>query len=95
MQKPQTLRAYDQPLYLGIASDLVQTGLYTNGRWGQEGVPGAYTAPLYPALIAALAELDPVLARNAACVRTAEQDAIAACRPAWACCCRSRWRWRC
>jgi hypothetical protein len=79
MQKPQTLRAYDQPLYLGIASDLVQSGIYTNGRWGEARKSGAYTAPLYPALIAGLAELDPVLARNAACVRAAPQDQIAAC----------------
>ncbi len=79
MQKPQTLFAYDQPLYLGIASDLVQTGIYTNGRLGEAGTPGAYTAPLYPALVAALATLDPVLARDAACARKAPADLIAAC----------------
>jgi Dolichyl-phosphate-mannose-protein mannosyltransferase len=79
MLKPQTLRAYDQPLYLGIASDLAQTGVYTNGRFGAEGKPGAYTAPLYPALVAGLAALDPVLANNAACVRKAPQDLIAEC----------------
>ncbi len=77
--KPQTLAAYDQPLYLGIASDLAQTGVYTNGRFGDAGVPGAYTAPLYPAMVAGLALLDPVLARNAACVRGAPAGGIAAC----------------
>jgi hypothetical protein len=78
-QKPQTLRAYDQPLYLGIASDLATTGVYGNGRFGNAGVPGAYTAPLYPALVAGLALVDPVLARDAACVRAAAPDAIGAC----------------
>ena len=76
---PQTLAAYDQPLYLGIASDLQRTGAYTNGRWGEAGKPGAYTAPLYPALVAGVAALDPRLARAAACVRVAEWAAIAAC----------------
>ena len=77
--KPQTLWAYDQPLYLGIASDLQRTGIYTNGRWGAAGEPGAYTAPLYPALVAGLASVSPALARAAACVRTADWAAIAAC----------------
>ncbi len=77
--RPQTLWAYDQPLYLGIASDLQRTGTYTNGRWGTAGAPGAYTAPLYPALVAGLASLSPALARAAACVRTAEWGAIAGC----------------
>ena len=78
-QRPQTLQAYDQPLYLGIASDLLQTGRYTNGRWGEAGQPGAYTAPLYPALIAAVAAADARLATAAACVRTASFADIAAC----------------
>ena len=77
--KPQTLWAYDQPLYLGIASDLLQTGTYTNGRWGADDAPGAYTAPLYPALVAGVAALDSRLANSAACVRTAPWRAIAAC----------------
>lgn len=77
--KPQTVWAYDQPLYLGIASDLLQTGVYTNGRWGDAGKPGAYTAPLYPALVAGVAALDGRLAATAACVRASPQAAIAAC----------------
>ncbi len=77
--RPQTLAAYDQPLYLGIASDLQQTGRYTNGRWGEAGKPGAYTAPLYPALVAGVAALDPRLARAAACVRVAEWASIPSC----------------
>jgi hypothetical protein len=76
---PQTLQAYDQPLYLGIASDLVQTGIYTNGRFGTPGQPGAYTAPLYPALVAGIAALDGRLASAAACVRTASWPELAAC----------------
>ena len=77
--RPQTLDAYDQPLYLGIASDLQQTGTYTNGRWGEAAKPGAYTAPLYPALVAGVAMLDGRLARAAACVRVAEWAAIPSC----------------
>ncbi len=77
--RPQTLQSYDQPLYLGIASDLLQTGLYTNGRWGAAGQPGAYTAPLYPALVAAVAALDDRLATAAACVRSASWADIPAC----------------
>ena len=77
--KPQSLWAYDQPLYLGIASDLQQTGVYTNGRWGAAGEPGAYTAPLYPALVAGLASVSPTLAQAAGCVRTADWAAIARC----------------
>ncbi len=77
--KPENLAAYDQPLYLGIASDLLQTGTYTNGRWGEAGKPGAYTAPLYPAFVAAVAALDPRLARASACVRVAPWAAIPSC----------------
>ena len=77
--KPENLAAYDQPLYLGIASDLQRTGVYTNGRWGEAGKPGAYTAPLYPGLIAAVAALDPDLAEAAACVRIAPWAAIPSC----------------
>jgi hypothetical protein len=77
--KPATLKAYDQPLYLGIASDLATTGFYTNGRFGAPEQPGAYTALLYPAMIAGLARIDPVLASAAACVRSAATEALAAC----------------
>lgn len=76
---PTTLRDYDQPLYLGIASDLLDTGLYTNGRFGEPLHPGAYVAPLYPAMIAGLARLDPTLARTAACVRRAPDAELADC----------------
>ncbi len=77
--KPQNLQAYDQPLYLGIASDLLQTGIYTNGRWGEAGKPGAYTAPLYPGFVAGVAALDKRLAASAACVRSADWAAMAGC----------------
>jgi len=77
--KPTSLRDYDQPLYLGIAQDLAVTGTYTNGRGGQ-GEPGAFAAPLYPALIAGLIPFSPALARAAAaCVRAAPVDELAAC----------------
>jgi 4-amino-4-deoxy-L-arabinose transferase-like glycosyltransferase len=77
--RPENLAAYDQPLYLGIASDLLQTGTYTNGRWGPPGQPGAYTAPLYPAFLAAIGAIDPRLAKAAACVRVADWAAIPSC----------------
>jgi hypothetical protein len=77
--KPATLKAYDQPLYLGIASDLAETGVYTNGRFGPTGQPGAYTAPIYPAVVALLARIDPVLASAAACVRSAPVEGLDAC----------------
>jgi hypothetical protein len=77
--KPQNLQAYDQPLYLGIASDLLQTGTYTNGRWGEAGKSGAYAAPLYPAFVAGVAALDSRLAASASCVRRAEWAAMAGC----------------
>jgi Dolichyl-phosphate-mannose-protein mannosyltransferase len=81
--RPQTLRDYDQPLYLGIAHDLAATGMYTDGRHAADPAgpvrPGAYAAPLYPALVAGLITLDPRLARAAECVRQAPEEAIAAC----------------
>ncbi len=79
--RPASVRDYDQPLYLGIASDLLQTGVFTNGRQSLGAAePGAYTAPLYPALIAALAALDTPLADTAHCVRAAADLAsVAAC----------------
>ncbi len=77
--KPQTVAAYDQPLYLGIASDLLQTGVYTNGRWGTPDQSGAYTAPLYPVLVAAVGWVDGRLANTAACVRMAKLADLARC----------------
>ena len=85
--RPGTLRDYDQPLYLSVAYDLATTGEYTNGRrvMGMQAEEaafperGAYTAPLYPAFLAALIRLDPAFAQSAACVRTVPDSAIQAC----------------
>lgn len=85
--RPGTLRDYDQPLYLSIAYDLATTGDYTNGRrvmgmQAEEAAAaerGAYTAPLYPAFLAALIRLDPGFASSAACVRTVPDSQIRAC----------------
>ena len=87
MLRPGTLRDYDQPLYLSVAYDLATTGEYTNGRrvmgmQAEEAAPpvrGAYTAPLYPAFLAALIRLDPSFAASAACVRTVPDSMIRTC----------------
>lgn len=90
--KPSNLRDYDQPTYLSVAHDLASTGVFTNGRSGPDdpgfyarnggpGSPGAYTAPLYPAMVAALIPLSPALARAAACARDSPMEAMRACPP--------------
>ena len=77
----QPLGVFDQPFYLGIAQDLRDTGRFTDGyMFGEplpDGIrpPGMRFAPLYPALLAAAARLDPVLARSMACeVRSRGRD---------------------
>jgi 4-amino-4-deoxy-L-arabinose transferase-like glycosyltransferase len=84
----QPLDWYDQPFYLGIAYDLRHAGRFTDGHMfakpddnGQRP-PGMRFAPLYPAMLAAAAALDPGFAtamdcevesegKNAACSRSA------------------------
>ena len=68
--KLQPLSAYDQPFYVGIADDLLRHGTFTDGvEFGGRGVrpPGMRFAPLYPAMLAGLAQLDEPLARNMDC----------------------------
>lgn len=79
MLRPTSLNDYDQPLYLGVASDLLETGSFTNGRFGGPQRSGAYAALLYPAMVAGLAWADPTLARTAACVRRSPEEEIADC----------------
>lgn len=72
------LSLYDQPFYLGIAQDLVHTGRFTDGFMfaspGDDGrrPPGMRFAPLYPALLAAAARLEPGFDRDSACVVTTD-----------------------
>ncbi len=73
-QPAQALSMFDQPFYLGIAHDLVQDGRFTDGfmfaRAGDDGTrpAGMRFGPLYPALVAATAELDPGVRRGMDCV---------------------------
>ncbi len=70
----QRLEVFDQPFYLGIAHDLLHQGRFTDGYSFAKPVPGGTSrpsgmrfGPLYPALIAAAAILDPALRRNMDC----------------------------
>ncbi|WP_428376011.1 hypothetical protein [Lichenicoccus sp.] len=68
------LSSYDQRFYLGIAYDLRRHGTFTDGfsyaGGGPETIrpPGMRFSPLYPALLAATATLDPGLRAGIACV---------------------------
>ena len=67
--KVQPLSAYDQPFYIGIADDILRHGRFTDGVFAPAGHPsGMRFAPLYPALLAAAAALDPPLGRRFDCV---------------------------
>ena len=69
---------FDQRFYLGIAHDLVHEGRFTDGYLfvpaGPDGArpPGMRFAPLYPALLAASAELDAGLRRGMECLVDSE-----------------------
>ncbi len=63
-QTIEKFSVFDQPFYLGIASDIVHAGRFTDGFMfadpGADGVRpyGMRFAPLYPAIVAAFARLD-------------------------------------
>lgn len=65
---------FDQPFYIGIAYDLVHHGRFTDGYFfspGPSNMPrpsGMRRAPLYPALLAGLAEIDPRFAQGMDCL---------------------------
>jgi hypothetical protein len=65
---------FDQPFYLGIAHDVAETGRFTDGvmfsRPGTDGQrpPGMRFAPLYPALLAGAASIDPGLRQGMDCL---------------------------
>ena len=69
--KPQNLRRTTSRSTSASPATCCRPASTPNGRWGEAGKPGAYTAPLYPAFVAGVAALDGRLARSAACVRTA------------------------
>jgi hypothetical protein len=68
------LNSFDQPFYLGIAQDIVQTGRFTNGfafdevPTGTERQSGMRFGPLYPATLAAVSWVDPGLRDGMACL---------------------------
>jgi 4-amino-4-deoxy-L-arabinose transferase-like glycosyltransferase len=72
--EPQPLATFDQPFYLGIAHDLLVSGRFTDGfafaAHGPASVrpSGMRMGPLYPALLAGVAMVDPGLNRGMACV---------------------------
>ena len=77
----QPLSTFDQPFYLGIAFDLRHSGRFTDGTMFAEPGPGGTRpsgmrfAPLYPALLAVVARLDPELRLGMDCqVRTRGHD---------------------
>lgn len=79
-QKIQPLSAFDQPFYLGIASDIRHEHVFTDGYFfagtAQPRPAGMRFAPLYPGLLAAMAQIDPWLRANMDClVRSGGADA--------------------
>ena len=78
----QDLHRFDQGFYLGIAYDLRHSGRFTDGYIyatpGPDGLrpPGMRFAPLYPAVLAVAASLDPALEKGMACVAEQPTDAV-------------------
>ena len=67
--KVQPLGVYDQPFYISIADDILRHGRFTDGVFAATSHPsGMRFTPLYPALLAAAATLDPPLGRRFDCV---------------------------
>ncbi len=72
--RTEPLSIFDQPFYLGIAHDLVQDGVFTDGFMfpsaGPDGrpLPGMRFAPLYPGLVAMASRLDGGLRAGMDCV---------------------------
>ncbi len=72
--KTQPLNLFDQAFYIGIAHDLRLTGTFTNGftyepnRIDQPATPGMRFTPLYPALVAVAAAIDPRFDRGMTCL---------------------------
>ena len=63
--KTQPLNVFDQAFYIGIADDLLADATFTNGftyqpdAIDQPATPGMRFTPLYPALVAVAATIDP------------------------------------
>ena len=73
------LGEFDQTFYIGIAYDLRHSGTFTNGfvfanEGAGPGKPGMRFAPLYPALVAASAALDPQFDKAIDCIAGPEAN---------------------
>jgi len=72
--KVEDFSVFDQPFYLGIAHDMLESGSFTDGfmfaQAGPDGKrpPGMRFAPLYPAVVAAAAEIDDGLRQGMNCL---------------------------
>jgi hypothetical protein len=70
---PKPLKQFDQPFYFSVASDLIHYGTFSNGWIGKDErtsagpVPGMFFGPVYPAMIVAVAKLDPHFAATVDC----------------------------
>ncbi len=79
--RPEALDRYDQRFYLGIAFDLrhhhrfTDGFLFAGGDAGTERPPGMRFAPLYPAVLAGAALLDPAFAAATDCLVAHRGDA--------------------
>ena len=73
-QQVRPLNEFDQPFYLGIAYDLRHSGRFTDGYFfAKPGADGLRPAsmrfvPLYPALLAGVAQIDVALRGNMDCL---------------------------
>ncbi len=73
-EKPRPFNEFDQPFYLGIADDIRHTGRFTDGYFfAQPGPDGMRPSsmrfsPLYPGLLAAVAQIDTGLRANMDCL---------------------------
>src|SRR5258707_4536986 len=69
----RNLQDFDQPFYVTLAYDLDRYGVFRNGPFsGVDGTvkappAGMFFWPIYPALVAAVMQLDPRLAAAARC----------------------------
>lgn len=69
---PKTIRApmTDEYCYLGIAADLIEHGVFSNGCFREPGggiASGRFFAPAYPLFLAGAAALDPTLRTTIVC----------------------------
>ncbi len=77
----QDVARFDQPFYLGIAHDIRAEGRFTNGYFFDPDPDGARPSgmrfsPLYPALLAAIARIDPGLRAGMDCLAPSHGRAL-------------------